>query len=130
MLGDKKHRPPHHRPKDKIVRQLNFDQEQAAAYDLLIKEHRKAIKRKEKTISTSKEALYRLLSSEQSDTTQREQLLNTIANNKKDIERIHFNHFLKIKAICKSDQLLAYKGLISELSRIFNLPPPPHQHKK
>lgn len=127
MLG----RPKHHRPKDKVIHQLNFDNEQIVAYELLIKEHTDAIRRKEQTISNSKEALYRLLVSDQRDTTQKEQLLNAIANNKKDIEKIHFNHFLDIKSLCKNDQLPKYENLVFQLGRIFNTNTPPRPpHKK
>lgn len=45
------------------------------------------------------------------------------------IERIHYEHFIAIKNICRDDQLPAFEELTIDLAKLFS-PPHPPRHKR
>ena len=53
-----------------------------------------------------------------------------LADLQKQVESVHYAHFMDIKKICRPDQLSDFDKLTKELSRLFsrnarNNPPPP-----
>ena len=104
-----------------IIEKLHFDTHQIAAYEKLISLHRKKIDEKDKTIKNLKNELYKQLANPENKT-KIDSLVNQIALQQSTIEKIHFNHFLDIKKICKQDQLKDFNDLTQELSRIFSKP--------
>lgn len=127
MLG---HAPrPHHengpkKPKFIVIEKLHFDENQINKYEVLIDEHRSIIKEKEVEMRAAKHALFDLLKSDnQEGKNERIAKINII---QKDIEEIHFNHFIDIKKLCNPNQIKDYNELTHELAKIFA----PHKRPK
>lgn len=125
----KPHHPPHHKnhegPKNVVIEKLHFDEEQVASYEKLIAQHQSQINAKDKELKDVKNELYILLSVE--NELDKSALLGEISILKKEIEELHFNHFLDIKRLCKKDQLKDYKELTHELARLFAPHPKPRK---
>jgi periplasmic protein CpxP/Spy len=106
-------------PKKIIVEKLQFDEEQIVLYQKLIDQHRNDIRKKDAEILMLKRELYYYLTTNESETSI-DSLTTEIGITQKQIEKIHFNHFLDIKALCKPQQLLKFNMLSEELIEIFN----------
>ena len=107
------------RPKNIIIKKLQFDERQIASYQKLIDQHRKDIRENDHKILSLKNELYSCLSNKGSASTI-DSLTSEIGKIQKQIETIHFNHFLDIKGLCTSEQLPKFEELSKELSEIFN----------
>lgn len=119
----------HDRPKREVIKRLEFDKNQVAAYDALIADHRKKINEKNDMILNLKESLYLHLSQDSTDTV-RDSIASVIGLLQKDIETIHFNHFREIKALCHPEQMAKYDSLVKDLGMIFNKHKQPMPHQK
>ena len=108
-------------PRDLIIEKLHFDAAQTSTYDSLITRHQEAIKENDETLRTAKKELYHQLHSSVSNS-EKELLLQTIAETQAAIEAIHFEHFEDIKALCTAEQLEAFDGLSDELVKLFAPP--------
>ena len=115
---------PNKEPKHLIIDRLSFTDEQIEKYDLLINEHRSKVTSLEHQLKEVKEKLYTQLEHQKNDTNEN-LLFEEIGLIHENIEKVHFDHFVQLRAICKGDQLLAFDELISELTIIFRPPPPP-----
>ncbi len=118
-------RPPRHNPKQIIIEKLNLDATQQEAYQKLIDWHRSTIDSLDQQIRETKNKLYSQLAQNKVDTKVKDSLILVLANDQKRIEQTHFKHFQDIKNICKPEQLIKFKSLTEELSRIFGKPPKP-----
>lgn len=107
------------KPKNIIIERLDFDDHQITAYSMLVDEHRKVIRSKNSEILQSKKALYLLLTQTDQEKIC-DSLTSTIAKLQKEIETIHFEHFLDIKNLCNQNQLEKYELLVGDLVEIFN----------
>ena len=114
--GHRQHKK-HASPKDVVLEALDFDETQQNQYEASIKNHRNQINNKDQEIRAKKEQLYLLLN-EPNDTL-KSQIMTDLSSLKSDIERIHFNHFLEIKSICRVDQLDRYTSLTQQLGGLF-----------
>lgn len=120
-------------PREIVIKKLHFDAEQVAQYVALIKVHQDSISAIDEQIKMYKNGLYHELAK-----TNNQDLVDSlfvqIANAQTKIEKLHYDHFLDIKKLCKPDQLKDYDELTTELAKIFNprqLPPPMernHEH--
>ena len=109
-------------PKEQIIKRLDFSDQQIAEYENLITIHRSSIEEKEEDLRKVKIELYSLLSED--EYSNKDSLLLEISRIKTEIGTIHFNHFVDIKAICKTNQIEDFKKLTKDLTKIFNGPPP------
>ncbi|CAM3516710.1 hypothetical protein FLGE108171_01295 [Flavobacterium gelidilacus] len=112
-------------PREIVIKKLHFDEEQVAQYEELIKTHRDSISKIDDKIKIYKNSLYKeLAKSHNQDVV--DNLFIQIAAAQTSIEKLHYNHFLDIKKMCKPDQLNDYNDLTTELAMIFDnkLPPP------
>lgn len=107
------------RPKNIIIAKLKFNEQQVNSYQKLIDQHRKDIKENDAKILMLKNELYSLLNADNNNT-KIDSLTTQIGNIQKQIEVVHFNHFLDIKALCKPEQLPNFNKLSKELTEIFN----------
>ena len=123
------HKPPHPNrgegPKKIIIEKLDFDTNQADAYEVVIKQHHSSINSIEKKIRKNKDALFTLLKTD--DLNQKDSVISNLGNLQMEIEYAHYKHFEAIKEICHEDQLDKFNELTSELGRLFA---PPGMHKK
>jgi protein CpxP len=120
-------KPPQHQggpegegPKKIIIERLNFDEGQQKQYEGIITEHRSKTKELNKRSRDLHDELYSLLKNNTIDKTISDSLIKTITENQKAKEDLNFDHFQKIKAICKSDQLERFNGLVIDLTHLFS----------
>ena len=125
------HKPPHPEksgrdedgPNNIIIQKLNFDEKQIANYQKLIDEHQAKLKILRKQVRDTKQLLYQQLKT--NNTTISNGLENKLGVLQTEIEQTHYQHFLKIKKLCKPNQLENYQELTEELSQLFNQNQPP-----
>lgn len=115
-------------PKKIIAQRLHFDQQQTAQYEKLVEQHLSAIRNLENNIRDAKNDLYTSLQS--GPDTSKDSLINRIADLQKQVETVHYNHFIQIRHLCKPDQLPLFNSLTSDLAKFFaphgdRMPPPP-----
>lgn len=122
-------RSPHDEPKHLIIRRLQLDEAQQAAYQVLIDEHRSHMNVLNRQEMELKNELYSLLSEEKPDTMVASALIHKIGDKQEAIEHVNFEHFRQIRALCKPGQLPAFDSLAKELAGIFAPPHPPHPPK-
>lgn len=113
-------------PKDIISNKLNFDANQISIYTIEIQKHRTEISSLDDQIKSSKQQLYSLLNTNNS--IKSDSLIEDLAALQKKIEITHYNHFLKIKSICKPNQIKDFEELTTELSRLFSKEHPNPKH--
>ena len=111
-------------PKEYIIEKLGFDEKQKAAYEAAVLIHRRNINEKEERVIELKNSLYATLlpgkPGAAKDSIERElQLVQ------KEMEDIHYNHFLEIKAICRPGQIALYNELSKEFASFFTPPKRP-----
>ena len=115
-------RPPHPPMlREIIVRKLNFDKEQISKYDIFIKAHQEGIRANEKKMLDLKTELYSSLSKKENETFA-DSLSLAIGKIQTKTEKIHFQHFIEIKKLCKAEQLPAFEALTVELAKMFSRP--------
>lgn len=125
-------RPQHHGPdkaggpRNIIIEKLNFDAEQQAAFESLIQQHRHDIDQSQEKIIELKNRLYTTLSNP--NDTLKDSLMLELGNTQKQIETIHYKHFLDIQNLCKPEQKKLFEELSHEIARLF-APPHPPKHK-
>lgn len=107
-------------PREIVIDKLHFDQNQIKEYDKVINKHQQTIRTTDDSIRNTRNALYQLLNDETVNSSKRDSLYTKFAFFQKQIEKTHFNHFIEIKNICKQEQMLDFKILTEELSKIFN----------
>lgn len=113
-------------PREYIIEKLRFDEKQKAAYEAAVFKHRNSIDEKESNIKELKNRLYATLLNNEPGAA-KDSIETQIQLLQKEIEDIHYNHFLEIKAICHPDQIALYNELSKEFASFF-IPPkrPPH----
>lgn len=122
FLG-KNNRPKHEGPRDEIIQKLDFTPEQIASYDSIIIKHRKAIKEADKQIMQLKNELYKGLNNNTNGAT-KDSIIAEIGKTQMQIENIHYQHFEKIKVICKAGlQMQKFELLTTEIAQLFNHKP-------
>lgn len=107
-----------HEPREVVIHELHFDATQIANYDKLISVHKDQIKNLNDAIRNCKNVLYSQLKTPQNKTIT-DSLFMKIAHFQAQIEQTHYNHFLDIKKLCKTDQLEDYNQLTTKLSEMF-----------
>jgi hypothetical protein len=106
-------------PKHFIIERLKLDAGQIAKYEDLIADHRHQIREKDELIREYKHDLYGLLANDSIPRHVVDSITLAIAKIQKDIEVIHFEHFMDIKALCKPDQIKYFDETSTELQHIF-----------
>lgn len=120
------YKPTSHRPENKqiIIERLHFDKQQEEAYLKTVSEHQRGMRAIRSNLRQLQTAMYKqLASSEPVDT---DSLANEIAVKGKELELLHYHHFLEIKQICRPDQLALFNELSEDLADMFH-PRPPHR---
>lgn len=113
-------RPPqrgHEEPREVVIRRLGFDEQQTATYDKLIEKHQAQIKNIEAEIRKNKDLLYGSLIND--DSLYRDSLIGNIGRLQMELDETNCRHFLEVKKICRSDQMLYFNELTHDLARLF-----------
>lgn len=109
--------PKHKQPKDIIIEKLGFDKSQKEEFKTLIIEHRKNVKNLQDEIAHYKTILYQEIN--KNKTNINDSISAIIGLKFQELEKVHFNHFLEIKNICKEEQKEKFQDLTKHLQTIF-----------
>ena len=104
-------------PKDRIIKELELDENQVQSYEKLIEAHKQEMFATHKEIKELKKDLYLNLKKE--SPTIADSLIIKIGDKIKHIEELHFNHFKDIKALCSDKQKEKFNSIVEELEQIF-----------
>lgn len=106
-------------PKKIIIERLHFDAEQQKQYELIITDHRSKMQQLNKNSRQLHDELYSLLTNNTVNTVKADSIILTISQNQKALDNLNFDHFQKIKAICKDKQLEDFNALVQDLTHLF-----------
>ena len=110
-------RPFEHGPRNRIIAMLHFEKEQVEQYEELIRGHRASVRLLDERIRTVKTNLYQTLNEQESSVS--DSLINELSELQKQVENVHYTHFLEIKRLCKPDQLAYFQELTGHLADFF-----------
>ncbi len=118
---------PQERPKNIVINELHFDEEQVLQYEKLITKHQTDVRAFDDSIRATKNSLFQTLAS--TEFLGKDSLVNILSSLQRKIEVTHYDHFVAIKNLCKPEQLADFNQLADQLADIFdrrknNLPPP------
>ena len=125
-------RPHHPDPngiKERIKKELHFNQEQAKDYEKLVKIHQQAMRKLEKEKAKTKYELYLMLEDKSQVSDKQKELLAYLGNLQIEIERTHYNHFEDIYKLCKPEQEHYFKKLQKKIAELFDMQGPPRKMK-
>jgi periplasmic protein CpxP/Spy len=116
----------HERPEPKtiIIEKLKLDESQQKNYEVLIDAHRHGMDSLHEVEMNLRNELYSLLKSADTDTLLSGPILLKIAETHKQVELLNYEHFKKIRNLCRPEQEASFSALIGELTRLFGPPPP------
>jgi protein CpxP len=116
-------------PRDYVIRNLNFSDEQIQKYDVLIKAHRVAMRRLNDEANEYRTALFANLKNGQKADNSTDSLTSLITNTQKEIEVVTYNHFAEVRALCTEAQKTEFDNIISDVIKKMNgrPPHPPHE---
>jgi hypothetical protein len=109
-------------PRREIIERLHFDDAQIKQYDLLIKEHRASIRMLDDQMDSIKSILYAGLTKAVDESVQHA-CIEALGSKAKEIERVHYKHFLSIGSLCKKEQLGYFEDLSSDFTTLFHHKP-------
>jgi hypothetical protein len=108
-----------------LIEKLGFDSVQLNLFRQLQEAHHQAISRVQDSIHLAKNQFFDLL---EKDTVSEQALMNgasVAAFQQTQLDRITFDFFKSIQAICKPDQKIIFRQIIREALRIMARPQPP-----
>lgn len=104
-------------PMEMIIEQLDFDKTQKDEFKKLMDSHRNEIQTIHKKITSIKNEIYRELKND--NPMLNDSLLKKFVSGVKEIETLHFNHFLDIKNLSSNSQKEKFNEMADELGTIF-----------
>lgn len=125
MANRRENRP---EPKEMIISKLKLDENQIVSYEKLISDHRSKVQSKDVLLLQAKKNFYNTLKNPRVKEIEVEDKLMKINLIQKEIERIHYDHFLQIRALCKENQQPLFDELTKDLPQLFH-PKPPKRRK-
>jgi len=116
-------------PKKIIIERLHFDEAQQKEYEILVNDHKSKMFALNDASRALHDALYNLLIAETSiDDAQANKLIAEIADNQKALDELNFDHFRKIKMLCKGSQIDDFNKLVGDLGELFSGRRPPRHN--
>lgn len=112
-------------PREFLIHELKFDEQQRNAYDALIRDHRAAVESLEEDIRANREILVNQLENPGADSAVVASAAIKIGNDQQQLEKVTFEHFRKVRAICRPQQQVKFDHVIKEALHIMG--PPPRQ---
>jgi periplasmic protein CpxP/Spy len=115
-------------PRDFVIRNLKFSDEQVKQYDVLIKDHQAAMRRLRDEAQRYREDLFSTYKNEQVSNSAVDSLGQLIANTQKQIELVTYRHFELVRKLCTETQKKDFDNIISDVMKKMNGPhhgPPP-----
>lgn len=115
----------HEGPKAVIIERLKFDADQVIAYEELIHDHRARIDALDERMMELRGRLYGA-----HDALPNDSLIAMIARTQGGIERTHADHFGRIRALCRPEQIPLFNDLTKDLAHYFRPGPPPTKDQR
>lgn len=112
------------RPDMLIIEKLKLNDGQIRQFEELKKEHRQHIYMLQDSSRRYHDEYFGLLKYPQSDSIKANSLLDKIARNQIEIDKITYTHFEEIKAICDSSQKMLFNNFIDDIARSLKPPIP------
>jgi periplasmic protein CpxP/Spy len=110
-----KHGPDKH---DEIIfNKLKLDDAQKKQFDDLKTEHRKQVESIQETSRKLHDDFFGILKSDPIDTNKANMIVQQIADNQKELDKVTFRHFEKLKGILKPEQKDLFPKFLDEISR-------------
>jgi len=111
-----------------IVERLKLDKSQRNEFLKLKQKHQEKVQAIQEKSRTLHDDLFGLLKEPQIDTAKEQAIIDSLGNNREELERAIFDHFAAIKSLCKTDeQMKLFNSFIGELGETIG-PPPPQNH--
>ena len=110
----------HRKPKEFISEKLHFDANQNEKYESIIPIYKDKIDSLDAINRKLKSELYSQLKLQVVNSAIKDSIITLFLANQKQIEQLHFKHFLDIKNICKASQLNDFNALTQELGKMFS----------
>jgi Spy/CpxP family protein refolding chaperone len=101
-------------PRDFLVHELQLDKSQQDAYDALIEEHRTAVNRLQEDIRANREIMVDQLENPATDSIAVNAAQKKIGDDQQQLEKVTFDHFRKVRAICHPQQQVKFDEVIKE----------------
>lgn len=111
-----------------IVEGLRLDKAQIQQFEELKAEHRRQMQERDLQQKATQHQLWQLLRTSSPDTTLANSLIDNLAVLEKEKKKRTFEHFQKLRAICRPEQQALFDSLIEEISKV--MMPPPRGPKK
>ena len=113
--------PPHKEmPRDFVIRNLKFTDDQVKKYDALISNHRHAMDQARDEANNYRRQLFENLSQQGKFNTDADSLARLIGNDQRQIEIITYNHFVQVRAICTDTQKTEFDKIIVEVTKMMH----------
>jgi periplasmic protein CpxP/Spy len=101
-------------PQAFIIKKLDFSRDQTAAYETLVRQHRKITKENKDDIKDLKKKLYGLLYLKP-DNPEVVKLLDEISAKERSLAEETFDHFRQVRALCSDDQKKEFERVINRV---------------
>jgi len=107
-----------------IVERLKLDKSQRNEFLKLKQKHLEKVQAIQEKSRRLHDELFDLLKEPQIDTVREQSIIDSLGNNRKELERAIIDHFAAIKALCKTDeQKELFNEFIGELGKMIGPPP-------
>ena len=113
-----------------LQNEVGFSEDQLAPYRLMRDEQRKIIKPMFEEIRKSKDSLFSLVGDANANDSVVASVAEAIAQKQKAMDLRMFNHFRKIRELCKPNQYAKYDSLVQRMMKKMGRPPHRDQDKK
>lgn len=122
------HREP---PRNFVISNLGFSDEQVSKYDVLIEAHQDAMRRLRREAMTYRQTLFNGLKGNNNTAVNADSLAQRIAVNQKEIEVVTYEHFRQVRMLCTADQMPKFDAIIGDVIKRMNGHggPPPRDGK-
>jgi len=107
-------------PRDFVVRNLKFDEQQTKQYDAMVKDHQEAMKQLRHEAMDYREQLFSTLANEGRPGNNPDSLARLIASNQQQIEMVTYRHFAQVRALCTEDQKQEFNKIIGDVIKKMN----------
>jgi periplasmic protein CpxP/Spy len=102
-------------PRDFVVLNLKFNEEQTKQYDIMVKEHQQAMKQLRHEAMDYRQQLFSNLANEGKAGNNPDSLARLIANNQQQIEMVTYRHFALVRALCTEGQKQIFDKIIGDV---------------
>ena len=109
-------------PRDFVIRNLKFTDEQVRQYDVLVHEHQQAMRRLRHEAMDYRRALFAHMKNDGKASLNTDSLAQLIAANQKQIELVTYEHFRVVRTLCNDAQKAEFDNIIGDVIKKMNGP--------